>query len=89
MDYPIVYIEWSDSFGTWSWGPLEDVLEIAPSACRSVGFLVADTDSHVTLVTSLGPEDSGNGSITIPKGCVTDRHEIAGVMGDDRWVCKI
>lgn len=74
MKYPIVYIEWDDSFTTTSWGDLEEVQKIERAKCLSVGFLVSETKKEITLAQSLGEEGGVNGSITVPRGCITKRH---------------
>ena len=79
MEYPIVYIEWLDSFGTWSWAPLELGQGVRPTKCMSVGFLIKDEEGFVTLATSFqtGDEEAVNGTITIPTGAITYRTHLS------------
>lgn len=63
----IVVIDWVDSVRSFDWTLMEDVDEKSLN-CISVGFLLKETDNHVTIAQNYGlkPEQVCN-LITIPK----------------------
>jgi hypothetical protein len=73
----LVLVEWVDSYGgTTGWKPLEDC---SPDVliCRSVGWLLHDTDTCKVLVPHLVQPDpasriaeQGRGDMTIPTAAV-------------------
>jgi hypothetical protein len=73
----LVLIEWLDSFGcSSSWQSLEDS-RAAPLVCRSVGWLLQDTDTckvvvpHITNTADPDVRPQGCGDMTIPTCAVT------------------
>lgn len=77
----LVLIEWLDSFGCSSlWTKLEDS-RAAPLVCRSVGWLLHDTDTCKVLVPHITDSDhvtpQGCGDMTIPTCAVTRIVELA------------
>lgn len=76
-NYPLLMIEWVDSaqpVATWSY--LSDAPSIEAIHCKSVGWLVGETDSVKMLAPNLGnlqdPESAqGSGFMRIPTACVT------------------
>jgi hypothetical protein len=75
-DYRLVLIEWVDSFGcSSSWTSLEGS-RAAPLMCRSVGWLLHDTETckvvvpHITN-TDEGITRQGCGDMTIPTCAIT------------------
>ena len=79
----LVLIEWLDSFGcSPSWTSLEDS-RAAPLVCRSVGWLLKDTDTckvlipHITNPSDPGITPQGCGDMTIPTCAVTRMVDLA------------
>jgi len=78
----LVYVEWSDSYGCGSlWQTLEDV-DPGVIVCKSVGWLIADNKTHITLVPHIhiGTEISeaqGCGDMTIPKTSILKRKNLS------------
>lgn len=76
-EYPLVLIEWVDSAQpVGSWRYIDDLPELEPVRCVSVGWKVAENE-HVTMLapnigdfeTAQGPQASG--FIRIPRACIT------------------
>ena len=72
----IVVIDWVDSVRAFDWTLIEDVDEKSLD-CISVGFLLKETDNHVTIAQNYGikPEQVCN-LITIPKCSIRNIREI-------------
>ena len=72
----IVVIDWVDSIRAFDWTLIEDVDEKSLD-CVSVGFLLKETDKHVTIAQNYGlkPEQVCN-LITIPKCSIRNIREI-------------
>jgi len=74
--HPLVLIEWVDSMQpSPSWAYLNDLPSVEIVHCKSVGWLVAETDEVKMLAPNLGnlqDEDGkqGSGFIRIPTACV-------------------
>ncbi len=73
----LVFIEWLDSIGCASnWSSL-DGSRADPLICRSVGWLLHDTDAckvvvpHITNIADDGVTPQGCGDMTIPTCAVT------------------
>lgn len=77
----LCYIHWVDSFGcSSSWESLEDLEAPRPLDVYSVGWVVLESDTAVTLVPhihggreSVGAVPSGCGDMTIPKLAIMKR----------------
>ena len=66
-----VSIEWVDSKGiTDQWEYRDEIETIPPSICWSVGFLVEETDQHMTIAQSVS-ETQVMGRTTIPRCSIT------------------
>ena len=66
----LVLIEWDDAVSDQSgWKDLEKVRKQRPERCKSVGFLVAHTKTHMTLAASI-VNGHCDGDVTIPTGMV-------------------
>lgn len=72
----IVEIDWVDSVRAFDWTLMEDVDEKSLD-CVSVGFLLKETDEHITIAQNYGikPEQVCN-LITIPKCSIRNIREI-------------
>ena len=72
----LVEIEWLDSKGvTNRWEILDDLEPLEPSRCRSVGFLLDESDDYKTLVQTLGCEQV-LGRITIPTQSIVKQRRL-------------
>lgn len=74
----LMAIEWIDSCGPDGWTRTSEV-ETSPVVCRSVGWIIAESEEAMTIAPHLGPDSEDpqcNGAITIPKVCVTKRRAI-------------
>lgn len=73
----IVYVEWLDTVTTTGWCSPAAIAKVGePSHCRSVGFMVKETDVTITLAlnSSITPEAWPFGElVTIPKSAITLR----------------
>lgn len=80
--WPLVYVEWRDSCAAQGWQSPEDLKEFAPSSCRSVGFLLRETDDHLLLAPHVTEPDGADnrkvdGVMCIPLEAVTARRSLA------------
>ena len=68
-------VDWIDSCGTDGWASLRGLSKDEPTKCRSVGWVVKETDEFIHLVPNISvekdPEDWRNGEafggIVIPR----------------------
>lgn len=75
----IVVIDWVDSVRASDWVLMEDVNEKSLD-CVSIGFLIKETNKHVTIAQNYGtnPEQVCN-LMTIPKCSIVQLREIEEV----------
>jgi len=69
----LVIVTWLDACSRRTdgrWSDTEDVKELAPLICKSVGWLISDEPTHITIAGHLGETNAG-GDICIPRVCVT------------------
>ena len=76
----LAWIEWDDSHSGRGWQDIETARGNCDALlCRSVGWVIAETRTHVMLAgsVSLGGPDGAvsqvNGEITIPKSAIKKR----------------
>lgn len=70
-----VYIERVDSkSGSTEWEYLEDIENLSPVMCKSIGFLLVDTKEYKTLASTMS-ESQVWGRITIPT-CAINKFQI-------------
>jgi hypothetical protein len=74
---PLTYVEWDDcaSFEGSDWHDHEEIDDLTPVKCRSIGWLHKETDDAVVLVAHTH-EKSGYGEICIPKKVITKRQTL-------------
>lgn len=65
---PIVEVEWVDSAGIHRWK--EGPPRCGTLECTSVGMLAEKTRKQVTVVLSVGENDTWDSMVTIPRACV-------------------
>jgi hypothetical protein len=80
-DYPLVYIEWEDSYGCSSeWTDIREC-NVPEQRCVSVGFLIHADKQRVVVVPHLSlprddgddcgdPRQDGCGDMTIPRSAI-------------------
>ena len=79
MKMDIIYVEWIDSTSLHGWNSPAEAKALKSDPCRTVGFLLQETDDAVTLVMSHTSRDEENGresmanAVVIPKFAVTNR----------------
>ena len=69
----IAKVEWEDSFGLFGiWNSRESVEELRPSIITTVGFVVKEEKSHMTLTASVTQGESSDmqGPICIPRRAI-------------------
>jgi len=71
---PIVLIEWLDAYASAGW---EDDSKAEPAPCKTIGFLIDETDTYVLLAATLGHSTETNARFAIPKGMILTRTVIA------------
>lgn len=68
----LVLVRWYDAVTDHSgWKPIDGVRKQRPPLMQSVGWVLADCKSHITLIASKGASDC-DGDVTIPKGMIKD-----------------
>ena len=75
--FPLVVVEWEDSAqptSAWEWA--DELLSSEPIMCQTVGHLIHDNETCVTIALSLGDKDSDrpqvNGAMRIPRRAIID-----------------
>lgn len=80
--FKIVEVNWVDSEHHADWEKISDVIEEQSGSlgCRSVGYLISDTEDRIILATSVSEdeetEEQVSAYITIPKICITSQKEL-------------
>ena len=74
IEYRLVKVVWKDIQGLEAtWSSLEEIEEMAPVSIETLGWIIKEDESHLTMVSSLAADQTFAGSVTsIPKGCVED-----------------
>ena len=71
----ILEVFWVDSCSRGRWDSLTNYQKEVPALCRTVGYLVKQTRTYITLALSQGDMTAMSNnvldSISIPRGCVT------------------
>ena len=67
---PLVIVDWFDISGVGRWSDIEKVQEMKPLACRSVGWLCAETEGYVTIFATENDNKECVDSNTIPRGAI-------------------
>tara|TARA_R100001377_G_scaffold319_1_gene302 strand:+ start:1524 stop:1814 length:291 start_codon:yes stop_codon:yes gene_type:complete len=70
LSAPLVLVEWFDAKdGETGWHPVEDIFFEQLATCQSVGWLIKDTKSQITIMSDYceyNEEKDGGRHITIP-----------------------
>ena len=73
MSYPIVEVEWVDhSEDSNQWGPIEEAKEWTLSPYKSVGYLIAEHEDRITLMSCVSSEghDQGCGVMCLSRAMI-------------------
>jgi len=72
-DPKLVVVEWLDAYVSGGWSDIDDVDHL-PTLCHSVGWLVVENDTYVTIVPNISKREDLTthclGQISIPRGCI-------------------
>lgn len=71
----LVVIAWADACTHGGWRDKADYKKYSFMPCASVGWVVTNTSTHVTVVQTVA-EDQMTDSITIPKGWIKDMRRL-------------
>lgn len=83
-NYPLLEIDWVDSHMKGSWVGVDHAKNYAsdPGKCKSVGYLVGETEEMITLVMNLSLNHKTHevvdvaDAMSIPKVAIRSRNEI-------------
>jgi hypothetical protein len=83
----LVEVEWQDprGLGGGSWVKYDDLdgLDLTASGCKTVGYVLRETETELVLFSSLahshGELDEVGDGLVIPKACVDAVYELARV----------
>ncbi len=75
----VLYVEWLDhtSHGDSGWQSRADLDALDVALCKSVGFVLKETKTTITLVSSLA-DDVADGSVCIVKSCIRVKEKLRG-----------
>lgn len=66
----LVLVEWLDAVtDDAGWKKIEDVAKTRPPVCKSVGWILKDTKTHITIAATIHGADC-DGDVTIPRGMI-------------------
>ena len=68
-NHTIIEIEWLDAISTGDDWTADQDLDLNPAPSLSIGYLISDNPTSITIASLLNSEWWGQG-ITIPKGCI-------------------
>jgi len=83
FDYPIAVVFWEDAYSNDEWISLEEAKSHKACKQRSVGWLVDESDDHVTIIQTESKDDNLAGArLTIPKPYI---RKFETMVGNGRW----
>jgi len=72
----LVYVQWLDAINDdGDWVSKKHVEKLPPVKCETVGWVIDEDDSYITLVQTISEEQMA-GRFTILKGMITNRKEL-------------
>ena len=72
----LILIIWNDANSrTHEWDDLS-IFDTELSLCKSVGWVTAEDEKAITIVSSIQDDEHGGGDITIPRGCIISITEL-------------
>jgi|TARA_R100000084_G_C4592666_1_gene119243 uncharacterized protein (DUF924 family) len=75
-NYPTVIIDWWDHTGDASWFDKESIKDTSAVKCRTIGYLVEETELVYKIADTLTDDQGYGGLAIILKSCVTDYWEL-------------
>jgi len=66
FDFPLAFVLWEDAYSHDDWVSLDEAKSHEPCLVKSVGWLVDESERHVTIIQSLSSGEAGS-RITVPK----------------------
>lgn len=75
---PAEVVKWVDSCSPRTWTPRSDLKGYLPSSIVSVGFVVDEGETHLTIAGHWSPE-CVDGILCIPKAAITSRRVLRRV----------
>ena len=70
--YPIISVLWYDHSGDAGWIELKD-LDEPPITCKTVGFLVKETDTSLHIMSTLTDDRGHGGNNELLKSCIVSQ----------------
>jgi len=82
--YPLLEVDWVDSHSCSGWTDIDKAKEFTEDdgCCKSVGYLIGETEYMITLVMNLSLDFKSkavkevDGAMSIPKVAIRSRNEI-------------
>ena len=75
----LVYVEWVDSSSLDRvWNSESLIRECSVCRCRSVGWIVHETEDHLTIAGHSDGDEHWSGEMTIPKAAIKRRKILKG-----------
>ena len=76
-NFKIVEVIWNDACSYESRHPFD--YEFRPSLCKTVGFLISETDKIIVVGRGIEPEmELVEGALVIPRGWIEEIKELSG-----------
>lgn len=66
-------IKWDDSAALKGWRAMAHAAQHCTAEITSIGWLVAETKTHMTITTSIAGDGQVMDALTIPKAAITKR----------------
>jgi len=70
-----IYLEWDDARGRNGWFSNDEILN-GPFTIKTIGYLVKEDRTHITVTTSISKSDYKVDPLTIPKSTILKRRNI-------------
>jgi hypothetical protein len=66
-----VEVTWVDAISSGAgWKSKDDVRKRKPAVCKSMGYVLTDEASHITLIAHETDDGDCDGDVTIPRGWI-------------------
>ena len=80
IKYEKIICEWIDIQGGDSWNTLDDVINLKPATCHTLGYLFSKDEQHTKIFGSFSLNDDGSCDfgdvVCIPTSCVVKLEKI-------------
>lgn len=85
FDFPLAYVLWEDAYSQDDWVPLNEAKTYTPCHIKSVGWLVDESEKHITIIQSVGDNEACS-RIVIPKPYI---RLFQTLVGNGKWKTSI